>query len=142
MYGFSQTSTSLIWLVTPPAVLVGFPIHCTWLARRVQPKLQSGTFGDLENFLEEGVIASVLMPVSLFMFGEWLFLLIAVELGGKLTRRFGNTISMDDSIVCSLDGPDRGHLSLHGGHVLSHQLGVFVHSRDLSEICRQHFRGQ
>ncbi|KIW38512.1 uncharacterized protein PV06_09468 [Exophiala oligosperma] len=68
MYGFSQTSTSLIWLVTPPAVLVGFPIHCIWLARRVQPKLQSGTFGDLENFLEEGVIASVLMPVSLFMF--------------------------------------------------------------------------
>ncbi|KIW20372.1 hypothetical protein PV08_00947 [Exophiala spinifera] len=91
LYGFSETSTSLIWLVTPPAVVFGFPVHCLWLAKRVQPKLQDGTFGDLENFLEEGVVASVLMPASLFMFGEITYLFIPEVKMRELTCQSATT---------------------------------------------------
>ncbi|EXJ77123.1 hypothetical protein A1O3_10281 [Capronia epimyces CBS 606.96] len=68
MYGFSPTSTSLIWLVTAPAVTIGFFFHCVWLSKRVQSKIQRGTFGELEGFLEMGVVGGILMPLSLFMF--------------------------------------------------------------------------
>ncbi|KIW28087.1 uncharacterized protein PV07_07771 [Cladophialophora immunda] len=68
IYGFSPTSTSLIWLAVIPAGAIGFPLHCFWLSKRVEPKLLNQTFGDLENFLETGVAASLLMPASLFMF--------------------------------------------------------------------------
>ncbi len=86
MYGFSLTSTSLIWLAVPPAAGIGFVLHCVWLSRRVQPKMRDGTFGDLENFLETGVAASVLMPLSLFMFGKPKSV-CSLE-PGKLTRSF------------------------------------------------------
>ncbi|KIX96712.1 uncharacterized protein Z520_07431 [Fonsecaea multimorphosa CBS 102226] len=71
MYGFSPTSTSLIWLAVIPAAGIGFPLHCFWLTKRIEPKILNQTFGDLEDFLETGVVASLLMPASLFMFGEF-----------------------------------------------------------------------
>ncbi|OAL19996.1 hypothetical protein AYO20_11569 [Fonsecaea nubica] len=84
IYGFSPTSTSLIWLAVIPAGVIGFPLHCFWLSKRVEPKIRDQTFGDLENFLETGVAASLLMPASLFMFARpsihWMVPTVAIFL--------------------------------------------------------------
>ncbi|KAH0830806.1 Transporter mfs1 [Fonsecaea pedrosoi] len=84
IYGFSPTSTSLIWLAVVPAGAIGFPLHCFWLSKRVEPKIRDQTFGDLENFLETGVAASLLMPASLFMFARpsihWMVPTVAIFL--------------------------------------------------------------
>ncbi|KPI35390.1 Caffeine resistance protein 5 [Cyphellophora attinorum] len=69
VYNFSPTSTSLVFLTTAPSVGTAFVIQVLYLQRRVLPRLQAGTLGELENFLWSGVLAGPLMPVGLFIFG-------------------------------------------------------------------------
>jgi hypothetical protein len=69
-YNFSTTSTALVFLTTAPAVGIAFTIHVIYLQRQVLPQLRAGTFGELENYLRVGVLASPLMPIGLVIFGS------------------------------------------------------------------------
>lgn len=67
-YGFSSTSTGLIFLAVLPAGAIAFICQCLYLKYRVFPQLMSGTFGELENHLIAGVLASPLIPAGLFIY--------------------------------------------------------------------------
>ena len=68
-YHFSSTSTSIVFLAVLPAILFAFAVHCLYLNKRVVPRLMNGTFGELENHLLPGLLASPLLPIGLFIFG-------------------------------------------------------------------------
>src|SRR5690242_21670165 len=70
MYNFSAESTGLVFLVVAPAGLLGFTVHCIYLKYRCFPRMQNGTFGELENHLLPGLFASPLICIGLFIFGE------------------------------------------------------------------------
>jgi DHA1 family multidrug resistance protein-like MFS transporter len=70
MYGFSAESTGLIFLCVGPAALLAFTIHVIYLKFRVFPRLNNGTFGEVENHLLAGMVASPLIPVGLFIYGK------------------------------------------------------------------------
>ncbi|KAH3910895.1 hypothetical protein HBH56_137710 [Parastagonospora nodorum] len=67
-YGFSGQSTGLIFLCVGPAGLLAFTIHCFYLKYRVMPRLTNGTFGELENHLLPGMLASPFIPAGLFLY--------------------------------------------------------------------------
>jgi DHA1 family multidrug resistance protein-like MFS transporter len=67
-YGFSATSTGLIFLAVLPACLLGFTAQWLYLKYRVLPRLSNNTFGELEDHLIPGVYASPLIPVGLFIY--------------------------------------------------------------------------
>lgn len=67
-FGFSSTSTGLIFLAVLPAGTIAFIIQYFYLKYRVFPALFSGKFGELENHLLPGVVASPLMPIGLFIY--------------------------------------------------------------------------
>ncbi|KAF1838776.1 MFS general substrate transporter [Decorospora gaudefroyi] len=68
MYNFNAESTSLIFLAILPACVLAFSIHVLYLKYRVFPRLTNGTFGDLENHLLPGMVASPFIPIGLFIF--------------------------------------------------------------------------
>ncbi|KAJ4988980.1 major facilitator superfamily transporter [Stagonosporopsis vannaccii] len=68
MYNFSAESTGLVFLVVAPAGLLGFTVHCIYLKYRCFPRMQNGTFGELENHLLPGLFASPLICIGLFIF--------------------------------------------------------------------------
>lgn len=70
-YGFSGQSTGLIFLSVGPAGLLAFIIQCIYLKYRVMPRLTNGTFGELENHLIPGMLASLFIPVGLFLYGTY-----------------------------------------------------------------------
>jgi len=67
-YGFNAESTSLIFLGILPACLVAFTVHVLYLKFRVFPRLMNGTFGELENHLLPGMVASPFIAAGLFIF--------------------------------------------------------------------------
>jgi DHA1 family multidrug resistance protein-like MFS transporter len=67
-YGFNASSTGLIFLAVVPACLIGFTAQCLYLKYRVIPRVNDGTFGELENHLITGVVASPLIPIGLFIY--------------------------------------------------------------------------
>ena len=67
-FGFSSTSTGLIFLAVLPAGTIAFIIQYFYLKYRVFPAIFSGKFGELENHLLPGVVASPLMPIGLFIY--------------------------------------------------------------------------
>jgi len=67
-YHFTPVNTGLIFLAAAPAALIAFIIHCIYLKKRAMPRLMSGTFGELENFLIPGMIASPLLPIGLLIY--------------------------------------------------------------------------
>lgn len=69
-YGFSAQSTGLIFLCVAPAGFLAFTIHVIYLKYRVFPRLTNGTFGELENHLIPGMLASPFIPVGLFIYGK------------------------------------------------------------------------
>jgi DHA1 family multidrug resistance protein-like MFS transporter len=70
MYHFTAESTSLVFLVVAPAGLIAFAVHCFYLKQYVFPRLTNGTFGELENHLLPGLVASPIIVVGLFIFGK------------------------------------------------------------------------
>ncbi|KAH7079142.1 multidrug resistance protein-like protein [Paraphoma chrysanthemicola] len=68
MYGFSAESTGLIFLCVAPAALLAFTVHVIYLKFRVFPRLNNGTFGEVENHLIAGMVASPLIPIGLFIY--------------------------------------------------------------------------
>jgi DHA1 family multidrug resistance protein-like MFS transporter len=70
MYDFSAQSTGLVFLVVAPAGLLGFTVHCIYLKYQVFPRLMNGTFGELENHLLPGLVASPIIFIGLFLFGK------------------------------------------------------------------------
>ncbi|KAF2791144.1 MFS general substrate transporter [Melanomma pulvis-pyrius CBS 109.77] len=68
-YNFSPSSTGLIFLASIPACVLSFIIQCWYLKKRALPKHDSGTFGELENYLIPGLIASPALSISLFIYG-------------------------------------------------------------------------
>jgi DHA1 family multidrug resistance protein-like MFS transporter len=69
-YGFSAQSTGLIFLCVAPAGFLAFTIHVIYLKYRVFPRLTNGTFGELENHLIPGMLASPFIPIGLFIYGK------------------------------------------------------------------------
>lgn len=69
-YNFSATNTSLVFLAVAPAIIIAFSLHCVYLKKRAVPRLNNGTFGELENHLLPGLITSPLLPIGLFIFGK------------------------------------------------------------------------
>jgi DHA1 family multidrug resistance protein-like MFS transporter len=67
-YDFGAESTSLIFLSILPATVLAFTTHVLYLRYRVFPRLMNGTFGELENHLLPGVVASPLIAIGLFIF--------------------------------------------------------------------------
>ncbi|KAF2241832.1 MFS general substrate transporter [Trematosphaeria pertusa] len=67
-YGFSGNSTGLIFLAVLPAGLIAFIGQVLYLKYRVLPLLTSGKFGELENHLIPGLLASPLIPIGLFIY--------------------------------------------------------------------------
>ncbi|KAF1964708.1 MFS general substrate transporter [Bimuria novae-zelandiae CBS 107.79] len=67
-FGFSATSTGLVFLAVLPAGTIAFVIQYVYLKYRVFPALFSGSFGEVENHLLPGVLASPLMPIGLFIY--------------------------------------------------------------------------
>jgi len=72
MYGFSAESTGLIFLAVAPAGVLAFTIHVIYLKYRVFPRLTNGTFGELENHLIPGMVASPFIPIGLFLYGMFI----------------------------------------------------------------------
>ena len=70
MYGFTSQSTGLIFLCVAPAAGLAFTIHVIYLKYRVFPRLLNGTFGELENHLIPGMVASPFIPIGLFIYGK------------------------------------------------------------------------
>jgi DHA1 family multidrug resistance protein-like MFS transporter len=70
IYHFSAESTGLVFLVVAPAGLIAFFAHCYYLKKHVFPRLTNGTFGELENHLWPGLVASPIIVVGLYMFGK------------------------------------------------------------------------
>ncbi|OAL06082.1 MFS general substrate transporter [Phaeosphaeriaceae sp. SRC1lsM3a] len=68
MYGFNAESTGLIFLCVAPAGLLAFTIHVIYLKYRVFPRMMNGTFGELENHLIPGMLASPFIPIGLFLY--------------------------------------------------------------------------
>ncbi|KAJ4374243.1 hypothetical protein N0V83_002984 [Neocucurbitaria cava] len=68
MYHFNAESTSLIFLAIAPACVLAFTTHVLYLKYRVFPRLTNGTFGELENHLLPGLVASPLIAIGLFLF--------------------------------------------------------------------------
>lgn len=69
MYGFSAQSTGLVFIAVGPAALIGFTLHIIYLKFRAFPRLMTGTFGEVENHLIAGMVASPLIPMGLFLYG-------------------------------------------------------------------------
>jgi DHA1 family multidrug resistance protein-like MFS transporter len=69
-YGFSAQSTGLIFLCVAPAGILAFTVHVLYLKYRVFPRLTNGTFGELENHLIPGMLASPFIPAGLFLYGK------------------------------------------------------------------------
>ncbi|PVI06532.1 MFS general substrate transporter [Periconia macrospinosa] len=67
-YNFSATSVGLIFLAALPPCILGFVMQCLFLKYKVMPGLTNGTFGELENFLIPGVLASPFIPAGLFIY--------------------------------------------------------------------------
>ncbi|KAF2857007.1 multidrug resistance protein-like protein [Plenodomus tracheiphilus IPT5] len=67
-YNFTAESTGLIFLAIVPACVVAFSIHVLYLKFRVFPRLMNGSFGDVENHLLPGMVASPLIVIGLFIF--------------------------------------------------------------------------
>ena len=67
-YNFTAQSTSLIFLAILPACVLGFGSHVLYLKYRVFPRLKNGTFGELENHLIPGMVASPFIAIGLFLF--------------------------------------------------------------------------
>ncbi|KAL5118376.1 hypothetical protein ACEQ8H_003725 [Pleosporales sp. CAS-2024a] len=67
-YGFSAQTTGLIFLCVAPAAFLAFTIHVLYLKYRVFPRLSNGTFGQVENHLLPGMLASPLIPAGLFLY--------------------------------------------------------------------------
>jgi DHA1 family multidrug resistance protein-like MFS transporter len=78
MYGFTSQSTALIFLCVAPAAVLGFTIHVIYLKYRVFPRLMAGTFGELENHLIPGMVASPLIPIGLFLYGMFILLILFI----------------------------------------------------------------
>ncbi|KAL6712303.1 hypothetical protein ACN47E_000180 [Coniothyrium glycines] len=68
MYDFNAESTGLIFLAICPACILAFTVQVLYLKYRASPRLAAGTFGDLENHLLPGVVASPLIALGLFLF--------------------------------------------------------------------------
>ncbi|KAF1841616.1 MFS general substrate transporter [Cucurbitaria berberidis CBS 394.84] len=66
-YHFSAESTGLIFLAIVPACFLGFAIQAVYLKFRVFPRLTDGTFGELENHLIPGMVASPFIVIGLFI---------------------------------------------------------------------------
>jgi DHA1 family multidrug resistance protein-like MFS transporter len=69
-YGFSAQSTGLVFLCVAPAAILAFTIHVIYLKYRVFPRMTNGTFGELENHLLPGLLASPFIPAGLFLYGK------------------------------------------------------------------------
>jgi DHA1 family multidrug resistance protein-like MFS transporter len=67
-YGFNAETTGLIFLSILPGCGIAFTVHVLYLKYRVFPRLMNGTFGELENHLWPGMIASPIIAIGLFMF--------------------------------------------------------------------------
>ncbi|KAF1947335.1 benomyl/methotrexate resistance protein [Clathrospora elynae] len=67
-YNFNAESTGLIFLAIIPACILAFSTHVLYLKYRVFPRLMNGTFGEIENHLLPGMVASPLIAIGLFMF--------------------------------------------------------------------------
>jgi DHA1 family multidrug resistance protein-like MFS transporter len=76
IYHFSAQSTALVFLCVAPTAVLAFIIHVTYLKYRVFPGLTSGTFGELENHLIPGMVASAFIPAGLFIYGKSILSLI------------------------------------------------------------------
>ncbi|XP_014559290.1 hypothetical protein COCVIDRAFT_92370 [Bipolaris victoriae FI3] len=68
MYNFNAETTGLIFLSILPGCGLAFTVHVLYLKYRVFPRLMTGTFGELENHLWPGLIASPIIAIGLFMF--------------------------------------------------------------------------
>lgn len=71
-YGFTAQSTGLVFLCVAPAAFLAFTIHVIYLKYRVFPRMTNGTFGELENHLIPGMVASPFIPIGLFIYGKYL----------------------------------------------------------------------
>ncbi|KAH9868711.1 hypothetical protein J1614_007783 [Plenodomus biglobosus] len=67
-YNFSAESTGLIFLVILPSCILAFTTHVLYLKYRVFPRLTDGSFGEVENHLLPGMMASPLIVIGLFIF--------------------------------------------------------------------------
>jgi DHA1 family multidrug resistance protein-like MFS transporter len=68
LYKFTQASTGLIFLSVVPALIIGFIVQCIYLKKRALPRHNAGTFGELENYLVPGLIASPALSIGLFIY--------------------------------------------------------------------------
>ncbi|KAH8723908.1 major facilitator superfamily domain-containing protein [Phaeosphaeriaceae sp. PMI808] len=68
IYRFSAQSTALIFLCVAPAAILAFGLHCLFLKFRMFKSLSNGTFGEVENYLLPGVLASPTVPIGLFLY--------------------------------------------------------------------------
>ncbi|CAL5874688.1 uncharacterized protein PFLUO_LOCUS8989 [Penicillium psychrofluorescens] len=66
-YDFSPETTALIYLGAVPAGVLAVGLHSIYI-KRVLPRLQDRTVGDLENHLVLGMIFSWLIPGGLFLY--------------------------------------------------------------------------
>jgi MFS transporter, DHA1 family, multidrug resistance protein len=66
-YNFPATSVALVFLAVILGALVAFCLQIVYLMKAVFPRLQAGTFGELENFLLGGVVTGPLVTVGLFV---------------------------------------------------------------------------
>ena len=69
-YDFTPETTGLVFLCTLPAGFLAFGAHAIYMKKRDFPRLENGTFGELENFLVPGMVTCWIIPVGLFLYGS------------------------------------------------------------------------
>jgi DHA1 family multidrug resistance protein-like MFS transporter len=113
-YGFSAQSTGLIFLCVAPAGLLAFTIHVLYLKYRVFPRLTDGNFGELENHLIPGMLASPFIPAGLFLYGklvsDQLFTqhLLTLEQHGQHAQVFTGSL-LRSAFPCRYSVPTSSH---------------------------------
>lgn len=68
-YDLTPEITALVYLGAVPAGFLAVGLHSIYI-KRMLPRLQDGSLGDLENHLVLGMIFSWLIPGGLFLYGQ------------------------------------------------------------------------
>lgn len=129
-YDFSPETTALIYLGAVPAGVLAVGLHSIYI-KRVLPRLQDRTVGDLENHLVLGMIFSWLIPGGLFLYGQW------EDLWHPSDCSFADSpLSLVCSPVCTLDCSNARLRNPDVRDVLRHAKHLLIHPDDLPAICR------
>ena len=70
-YGFSTGTTALVFLTFFPSLIISLAVWCVYFHHCHEQKMKTGNLGPPEERLVLGLYASLLLPIGLFLFGEF-----------------------------------------------------------------------